>query len=201
MRVLLLLLLLLTSSGCVAPRVALPQQPTADAPVAEREAWLREQLPLDHVGGRALVLQSGRQVRDLHELLPFVDKDSATARAVEAADDAALTSGVVGALGVLGLSAGLITMLAGPFVVIDSGGSDDVALTVLGAGTLLAMAGGSATILIDEYAAEAEAQRTAAMITYGGDARRRLRLADGAQPPPAPLPTPAPVAPETNGAE
>ncbi len=205
MRVILVPLLLLSTalpSSCAlfgGPRaVSLPTMPSRDAPLAEREAWLRQQKPLDHIGSRALVLQSGAQVNDVHDLTAYVDADSATARAVKAADDAAGLQNTIVLAASVGLAAGFGAMFASPLLLLDDNAPTftDASLGLLAGGTVLAVVSALGLSLAEEQAVEVEVQRSAAMITWEGDTRRRLGLDATGSLSTAPAPAPQEAATE-----
>lgn len=173
------------SSSCAAPRASsLPALPSVQAPETERAAWLAAHAPLEHIGAHTLVLADGTQVHDVHDLLGAVDGDSATARAVAAADEADAVRDAVTVAASAGLLVGFGAMLASPAFVVGgpdpSTGQTALSLAVLGAGSVVALASAAAFAVVDDLTVEGDVQRAAAMITFGGDVRRRLRLDDDA---------------------
>lgn len=184
--------LVVVTSACAATQqlVVLPQPPSKDAPLAERDAYYEAKKPLGIAGAPngvnqlgwlapatfpILVLADGTKVADPTSLLPAVASDSRTAEATRKVGELRLFTNSVYTVSTLAMSIGLATLVVAPAAL--GGGVDPsgvVSVTLLGlAGTVGGVFGISWAAQLSE---EAEAEKMAALMLYDADLRRRLGL-------------------------
>jgi hypothetical protein len=194
----------LVASGCAMSRVSLRPVPEATAPLKERQrAWedlapssalQTTYLQRGAVVGQSLdylILGDGTRVADPRDLLPAVDADSPTARAVarfEEKYDAARTQATAGWV-IFGV--GGVALSASPLLLGGLGGSRDMspAFVAIGASAAVMLVGTIVALVASGRLTDAGHERLSAFSTYPLSLRRRLALDEPAQ---SPSPAPAP---------
>lgn len=180
------------TSACAATQtmVMLPQPPSQDAPLAERDAYYEAKKPLGIAGAPnavnqlgwlapatfpILVLADGTKVADPASLLPAVDSTSRTAEATRHVSDLRLFTNSVYTVSTLGLSLGLATLLIAPAAL--NGGLDPTGVISVSLVGLAGTVGGAFGIgWATQLSEEAEGEKMAALMLYEADLRRRLAL-------------------------
>lgn len=178
--------------ACSTVHVTLPPAPARTASLVDRDAYYEAHKPLGIAGEPsavaggggfsasrfpALQLADGTRVSDPLDLAPAVGLDAPSMGNASHARDLQLLSQSLEAVGILGLSGGLASVLLTPLALAGGGGGDPASVAAFLLGGLVATLAGTAAVSFGEdLAQEAAGEKMTAFFLFERDLRARLAL-------------------------